>query len=217
MALIKCPECGKEVSDKAPACIHCGYPLLTQVEKTKVPFKRIFSNGTRIGYPCKTCDYFHRLFEVTYSDAEITKAECVVCHNKEIIDFSNVVITIEEFNGIDEEIRLKNYAVAVEKLVSITNCEEDICKKYVEEAEKERIRLEEEFEKRTGRKIKHTFEKDMPKSRPVESHTPKCPTCQSPNIKKVSLTSKAGSVALWGLFSQKVKKTWHCNNCGYEW
>ena len=27
MALIKCPECGKDVSDKAPACIHCGYPL----------------------------------------------------------------------------------------------------------------------------------------------------------------------------------------------
>lgn len=27
MALIKCPECGKEVSDRAPACIHCGFPL----------------------------------------------------------------------------------------------------------------------------------------------------------------------------------------------
>lgn len=27
MALIKCPECGKEVSDKAMQCIHCGYPL----------------------------------------------------------------------------------------------------------------------------------------------------------------------------------------------
>ena len=27
MALIKCPECGKEISDKAKACIHCGYPL----------------------------------------------------------------------------------------------------------------------------------------------------------------------------------------------
>ena len=24
MALIKCPKCGKEISDKAPACIHCG-------------------------------------------------------------------------------------------------------------------------------------------------------------------------------------------------
>lgn len=25
--LIKCPECGKEVSDKSKNCIHCGYPL----------------------------------------------------------------------------------------------------------------------------------------------------------------------------------------------
>lgn len=29
MALINCPECGKEVSDKAIQCIHCGYPLQT--------------------------------------------------------------------------------------------------------------------------------------------------------------------------------------------
>lgn len=27
MALIPCPECGKEVSDRSPRCIHCGYPL----------------------------------------------------------------------------------------------------------------------------------------------------------------------------------------------
>ena len=34
MALIKCPECGKEISDKAPACIYCGYPLHLQAETT---------------------------------------------------------------------------------------------------------------------------------------------------------------------------------------
>ncbi len=27
MALIKCSECGKEVSDKAPACPNCGAPI----------------------------------------------------------------------------------------------------------------------------------------------------------------------------------------------
>lgn len=43
----------------------------------------------------------------------------------------------------------------------------------------------------------------------------KCPTCQATNIKKISGLSKAGSVAMWGIFSQKVKKTFHCNNCGY--
>lgn len=27
MALIKCPECNREISDKSKVCIHCGYPL----------------------------------------------------------------------------------------------------------------------------------------------------------------------------------------------
>jgi len=30
MALIQCPECGKEISDKVTACPHCGYPLAEQ-------------------------------------------------------------------------------------------------------------------------------------------------------------------------------------------
>ena len=46
---------------------------------------------------------------------------------------------------------------------------------------------------------------------------PKCPICNSTNIKKISGLSKAGSVAMFGIFSQKVKKQMHCNNCGYEW
>ena len=44
-----------------------------------------------------------------------------------------------------------------------------------------------------------------------------CPTCSSTNIKKVSGTSKAISAVMFGLFSQKVKKQFHCNSCGYEW
>lgn len=27
MALIKCPECGKEISNRAVSCIYCGFPL----------------------------------------------------------------------------------------------------------------------------------------------------------------------------------------------
>lgn len=33
MALIKCPECGKEVSDKADVCPSCGYPIKKVEEK----------------------------------------------------------------------------------------------------------------------------------------------------------------------------------------
>jgi len=31
MVLIPCSECGREISDQAPACIHCGYPLKFKV------------------------------------------------------------------------------------------------------------------------------------------------------------------------------------------
>ena len=37
MALIKCPECGKEFSDKAPACPMCACPteyILTEAQKS---------------------------------------------------------------------------------------------------------------------------------------------------------------------------------------
>lgn len=27
MALVTCPDCGKQVSEHAPSCIHCGRPL----------------------------------------------------------------------------------------------------------------------------------------------------------------------------------------------
>ena len=41
-----------------------------------------------------------------------------------------------------------------------------------------------------------------------------CPYCNSTNCKKISGVSKATSVAMFGIFSQKVKKQWHCNKCG---
>ena len=39
MALIKCPECGKEISDKAHTCVHCGYPLIEVIASGDVRIK----------------------------------------------------------------------------------------------------------------------------------------------------------------------------------
>lgn len=35
MALIKCPECGKEISDKARVCVNCGCPISEYIEEKK--------------------------------------------------------------------------------------------------------------------------------------------------------------------------------------
>ena len=37
MALISCPECGKEISDKAFACPHCGNPMNPQPQQVQQP------------------------------------------------------------------------------------------------------------------------------------------------------------------------------------
>lgn len=44
MSLIKCPECGKEISDKATVCIHCGYPIKEETDKINIEqnTKKIF-------------------------------------------------------------------------------------------------------------------------------------------------------------------------------
>ena len=45
MSLIKCPECGKEISDTAKSCPNCGYKLNTDFIKRKTIGKRLFIFG----------------------------------------------------------------------------------------------------------------------------------------------------------------------------
>ena len=45
----------------------------------------------------------------------------------------------------------------------------------------------------------------------------KCSYCHSTNTKKISGVSKAGNIALFGIFvAGKVSKQWHCNQCGSD-
>ncbi len=50
-----------------------------------------------------------------------------------------------------------------------------------------------------------------------QSNHPKCPTCGSTNVKKISVTSKAVGAGLFGLFSKTAKSQFECENCGYKW
>lgn len=144
--LIKCPECGKEVSDKSEKCIHCGYPLKKQINI------KCLING-------KEYDLSHEL-DLVLNDNKIEairslreKTSLGLANGKEIIDYiclNKTIPTIFNFTQPTENI-------------------------------------------------------------------PKCPTCGSPNIKKISLTSKAVGGVMFGLFSSNVRKTMHCKNCGYKW
>lgn len=46
---------------------------------------------------------------------------------------------------------------------------------------------------------------------------PKCPTCNSTNIQKIGTLNRMASVGFLGLASNKIGKTYKCNNCGCTW
>lgn len=45
MALIRCPECGKQISDKAEYCVGCGYPI-AQIHKFDTDMTRVEAEST---------------------------------------------------------------------------------------------------------------------------------------------------------------------------
>lgn len=54
MALIKCPECGGKVSDRAENCIHCGYPIRPRRKSYATddydPYKSLLRRDMEEGY-----------------------------------------------------------------------------------------------------------------------------------------------------------------------
>lgn len=50
MALIKCPECGKEISDKSIACIHCGFPFESVTSINQKTLKNVIIITPHNGY-----------------------------------------------------------------------------------------------------------------------------------------------------------------------
>lgn len=129
---------------------------------------------------------------------------------------------------IDFPITINGNTVYAKELIPlIRQCNSDEAKRIIIEetrcTEKEALEVIEELkvmlkDKSSGRSVlnnkKSTQKID---SRETHQNIPKCPTCQSTNIKKISATSKATNAMLFGLFGNKRKKQFHCNNCGYEW
>lgn len=46
---------------------------------------------------------------------------------------------------------------------------------------------------------------------------PKCPTCGSTNIKKISDLRKGIHGLAWGILSKTARSQFECRNCGYKW
>lgn len=86
---------------------------------------------------------------------------------------------------------------------------EEVSQNPLFDVEKYKKRMESESEFRCISKMLN-YQND-------NQNKPKCPTCQSTNISKISATSKVAGAAMFGLFSKTARSQFKCNNCGYKW
>ncbi len=90
MALIKCVECGKEFSDKASACIHCGCPL----EESKKYFceecgKEIYLKDEM----CKNCGC-----PISINNNKVVKKSNSSTRNDEEYEVARIIIDEDRLN-----------------------------------------------------------------------------------------------------------------------
>ena len=90
----------------------------------------------------------------------------------------------------------KDYEKAAKYIMKLTKCSRDIADEIVADCVSE--------------------DNTTPQPTP-HPNIPKCPTCGSTNIEKISTSKKVGGAMLFGLFSSDVRNTMHCKNCGAKW
>lgn len=100
MALIKCPECGEQISEKATTCIHCGYPLQGNSVKPTVPEKYkviLVSTGIKV----KSIKEVSELTNKSPSEALslVNSMPCIIKENLEFDEAKDIQNSFASFNA----------------------------------------------------------------------------------------------------------------------
>lgn len=75
------------------------------------------------------------------------------------------------------------------------------------------------YNEKLDKQIREQVRKEVDNIKPASqnSNIPKCPTCGSTNIKRISTANRAVSIGLFGLLSGKIGKNYECRNCKAKW
>lgn len=148
-------------------------------------------------YLVKVCPYCHKNNKKTWiytsgfdiDASKINRTKCVTC-GRGLVD---TVLTVEEYSI------LENITYEVSLFDSMIKLKQD---------------NPIEFQLKMAQ-FKNQVQQQ--KSVTSSSNKPKCPTCGSTNIKKISGTKRWLSTGLFGLASSNIGKSMYCQNCGYKW
>ncbi|MFQ7307229.1 MAG: zinc ribbon domain-containing protein [Mediterraneibacter sp.] len=221
MALIKCPECGREnVSDSAEMCPGCGYGIKAHFEKIEQEKlkeqQRIEYKKAKIKRDQEAKEREQkRIRNVPKPERPVFSRGLIVYIVVATIFFSWLmlytptlyneepkggmwILELLVFIGLPLLIYLPNYNKKNEDYQLACKDFEMYQKKIVKEQDETLKRQQKELEQKIANAIK-------------------CPNCGSINTKKITTTSRAISTAMVGMASSKIGKQFECKDCGYKW
>lgn len=231
MALIKCPECGKEnVSDMAESCPSCGYGIKAHFTKIKLEEIRLKSE--------KQAEIRKQEFETEQKRRQEERIKSIPKLEKPKL-IAPIVVTVisalimllgfsmsrvsdweaeyssshgngnPHFQGgflIIFGLCILGYAIYLfYKRISKYNLSRNNFEEYQRQVIREQDALQKRLEAEQAATIKQ------------QANMPKCPVCGSKNVAKISTLNRSVSVATVGLASSKIGKQYECKNCKHKW
>lgn len=117
MSLIKCPECGQTVSDKATACPHCGYPFDNPNTQYDSDITIEIINATISSYYAKREDAFAQFVkarELFYDNGALDGGheniqQFIISEGKFVVSLKECIVLLSSLNERIKSARERNY------------------------------------------------------------------------------------------------------------
>lgn len=142
---------------------------------------------------------------------------CLSCGSKYPDDYS--ICYDCDLQMIDSEIayELKNYGASNPEMLKKYPEECRIVLDYERRQEEHKREIVEKYKSQPVT-VRYQHIPRIEKAEPTKN-VPKCPTCGSTNIRRISTAEKATGVILFGIFSNKRKYQFECQNpnCKFKW
>lgn len=205
MALIKCPECGREnVSDSAEMCPNCGYGVKAYFQE--IEQKKILEQQ-RLEREEQQKEAERIRTEKEQAELNTIKMPSKPSIGQNLLIFGIIFVPFMLL-GLLLPYRIGFwFFLAFWLIVAYSQYNSNV---------KDYERAQKDFEKFQKEELsKKKMQKEMEEYR--QKNAPKCPMCGSINIEKISTTSRAVSVAAVGLASGKIGKQYKCKKCKHMW
>lgn len=235
MALIKCPECGREnVSHKAEACPSCGFGVKAHYEKMMADRENVqrkkqeqewMEQRRKRAEIEEERRQKQRLSDIKMpEEPRISKSGMIsgllICLFGAVVLVNTIIDhsrshSINSGNGDPVILALGSIVLGV----IIIFC---TLRNYMKTIERYDL-AQSDFAKYQQMIIK---EQDAEQRRMEAEYRaqqtkidamPKCPLCSSSNVERISTTSRVVSVAAVGIASGKIGKQYKCKNCKHMW